>query len=83
MKVSVEVLRPGGLSAGYDTPAGGLCKAGRRGPRGREIDVEELCRGIGVAHVASLDPFETERREEELDAAFDQRGALGRGGGDP
>ena len=42
--------------------------------RGREIGVEALCRGIGVAHVVSLDPFEIEKLEEELDAAFDRKG---------
>jgi len=41
---------------------------------GREVGVEELCRGIGVAHVAALDPFETERLEQELDAAFNRKG---------
>ncbi len=44
------------------------------GRPGNEIAIEDLCKGIGVSHVVTLDPFETDGLEAEVLAAFDRPG---------
>ncbi|MCD6405788.1 MAG: indolepyruvate ferredoxin oxidoreductase subunit alpha [Planctomycetes bacterium] len=44
------------------------------GRAGNEIAIEGICKGIGVSHVVTLDPFETDKLQAEVLAAFDRPG---------
>lgn len=44
------------------------------GREGNEISVEELVRGIGVAHAVTVDPFKMKDLEAELRAGLDRKG---------
>jgi indolepyruvate ferredoxin oxidoreductase alpha subunit len=69
-KATVIILdnRTTGMTGRQDHPSTGYTLAGEET---YQVDLEGLCRAVGVRHVATVDPYDLEKTRETIGAAMD------------